>query len=174
MSDCESETFDCESETSNVSDCETNNNLHSDTKYNPCIRKGKRKAKYVKKLKKYEAKAQKMNLIRSKTYKVINDNLSTPVHDETKFKALLEILKTKNIYEWNTDFEYLYTTSYKLCDIEEYVKQYEALKTAIEDDDKYSCSSYDSCDWEERYGRWTRREGRLYICKRMPVHKWLK
>ena len=174
MSDCESETFDCESETSNVSDCETNNDLHSDTKYNPCIRKGKRKAKYVKKLKKYEAKAQKMNLIRSKTYKVINDNLSTPVHDETKFKALLEILKTKNIYEWNTDFEYLYTTSYNLCDIEEYVKQYEALKTAIEDDDKYSCSSYDSCDWEERYGRWTRREGRLYICKRMHVHKWLK
>ena len=171
MSDCESETFDCESETSNVSDCETNNDLHSDTKYNPCIRKGKRKPKYVKKLKKYEAKAQKMNLIRSKTFKVINDNLSTPVHDETKFKALLEILKTKNIYKWNTDFEYLYTTSYKLCDIEEYVKQYEALQTAI-NDDNYSSDS--DMDWEERYGRLTRREGRHYICKRMPVHKWLK
>jgi len=173
MSDCESETYNA-SNISKMSNDETNNDSHSDTEYNPCIRKGKRKAKYVKKLKKYEPKAQKMNLIRSKTYKVINDNLSTPVHDETKFKALLEILKTKNIYKWNTDYEYLYTTSYKLCDIEEYVKQYEALKTAIEDDDKYSCSSYDSCDWEERYGRWTRREGRRYICKRMPVHKWLK
>jgi len=166
MSDCESET----SKVSKMSADETNNDLRSDTEYNPFIRKGKRKAKYVK-LKKYEAKAQKMNLIRSKTFKVINDNLSTAVHDETKFKALLEILKTKNIYEWNTDFEYLYTTSYKLCDIEEYVKQYEALQTAI-NDDNYSSDS--DMDWEERYGRLTRREGRHYICKRMPVHKWLK
>jgi len=166
MSDCESET----SKVSKMSADETNNDSRSDTEFYPCIRKGKCKTKYVK-LKKYEAKAQKMNLIRSKTFKVINDNLSTPVHDETKFKALIEILKTKNIYEWNTDFEYLYTTSYKLCDIEEYVKQYEALKTAIEDDN-YSSDS--SMDWEERYGRWTRREGRHYICKRMPVHKWLK
>ena len=165
MSDCESETFDCESKTSKMSDGETNNDPYSDTEYNPCIRKGKRKTKYVK-LKKYEAKAQKMNLIRSKTYKVINDNLSTPVHDETKFKALLEILKTKNIYEWNTDYEYLYTTSYKLCDIEEYVKQYEALQTAIKDDDNCSYSECNSEDWEELYGRLTQRKRRLYICYR--------
>jgi hypothetical protein len=167
MSDCESET----SKVSKMSADETNNDSRSDIEYNPCIRKGKSKPKYVKKLKKYEAKEQKMNLIRSKTYKVINDNLSTAVHDETKFKALLEILKTKNIYKWNTDFEYLYTTSYKLCDIEEYANQYEALQTAI-NDDNYSSDS--SMDWEERYGRLTRREGRHYICKRMPVHKWLK
>jgi hypothetical protein len=166
MSDCESET----SKVSKMSADETNNDSRSDTEFYPCIRKGKCKTKYVK-LKKYEAKAQKMNLIRSKTFKVINDNLSTAVHDETKFKALLEILKTKNIYKWNTDFEYLYTTSYKLCDIEEYVKQYEALQTAI-NDDNYSSDS--DMDWEERYGRLTRREGRHYICKRMPVHKWLK
>ena len=147
-----------------MSDYETNDS-YSNAVYNPCIRKGKRKTKYVK-LKKYIAKVQKMNLIRSKTYKAFSNNLSIPVHDETKFKALLEILKTKNIYEWNTDYEYLYTASYKLCDIEEYAKQYEALQTAM-NDDNYSCS--DSEDWEERY--WCGPPQRRYRCN---VRKWLK
>jgi hypothetical protein len=151
-----------------MSNYETNNESHSDTEYIPCIRKGKNKPRYVK-LKKYEAKAQKMNLIRSKNYKVIYDDSKTTV--DIRFKTLLEHLKTRNTRDWNSDYEYLYTNVYKLYNIEEYAKQYKALQTIIKEerqqnynDDKYS--SDDSRDWEERYGRLTPREGRRYICYR--------
>ena len=149
MSDCESETFDCESETSNVSDCETNNDLHSDTKYNPCIRKGKRKAKYVKKLKKYEAKAQKMNLIRSKNHKVIDSDFNAIVYTEHTLNELLEILKTSDIYNWNDDYEYLYEKVYYLNRIDKYKTQYEIIQHSIELEkyDKYEDDQYEYYKW---------------------------
>jgi hypothetical protein len=137
-----------------MSDYESDNDPHSHVEYNPCIRKGKHKPKH-KKQKKYEAKVQKMNLIRSKNHKVIYNDPAVFIYNESTLKSLLEILKTKNTYDWNDDYEYQYTSIYKLGDIKEYAEQYEALQLALDYEnlqDDYD-NNYDDDDWEERYER---------------------
>jgi hypothetical protein len=124
--------------------------------YNPCIRKGKHKPKH-KKQKKYEAKVQKMNLIRSKNHKIIYADLMVTVPASTLIDELLEILKDTNTELWKDEHEQLYTY-YHLNDIEKYKKQYDVLQEAItreyEDavDDAME-EYYENCKWEMYFDR---------------------
>ncbi len=71
-------------------------------------RKGKNILKN-KKLKKYEAKSQKINLIRSKNHKAIyNDRINAIpfIDSNTKFNNLLDIIKASDNKELNDAYEY--------------------------------------------------------------------
>jgi hypothetical protein len=125
--------------------------------YNPCIRKGKHKPVH-KKVKKYEAKVQKMNLIRTKRHKVIYSDGYVEQNDQSKLKILLNILQTTDWGSWNDDYEYLYRNVYKLYEDETYQAQYEKVQQELHyddydyDDDMDSYYSY--CRWEYRMMRW--------------------
>lgn len=134
---------------------------YEDVEYNPCIRKGKHKPKH-KKQKKHEAKVQKMNLIRSKNYKVIDNDSTTIVYAEHTLNTMLEVLKTMDIYNWTDDYENLYNNIYCLNEIDKYECQYDALQQAIEDEKYYIKCEEEMEDyrWEryfsryDRYSRW--------------------
>jgi hypothetical protein len=135
---------------------ESNPYLHIE--YNPCIRKGKHKPKH-KKQKKYEAKLQKMNLIRSKNYKVIDNDSTTIVYAEHTLNTMLEVLKTIDIYNWTDDYENLYKNVYCLNEIDKYQSQYIALQRAIEENEYNTKWEEEMEDyrWErfyDRYSRW--------------------
>lgn len=139
---------------------ESNNDPHSHAEYNPCIRKGKHKPKH-KKQKKYEAKVQKMNLIRSKNHKIIDNDSIAIVYTKYALDELIGILKTVDINNWNDDYENLYTNVYHLDQIDKYKRQYDALQRAIEEE-KYYQYEEDQYEykWElyksYRYGRYNR------------------
>ena len=131
-----------------MSDYESDNEPHSHVEWNPCIRKGKNKPKYTKQ-KKYDAKIQKMNLIRSKNHKVIDSDFNAIVYTEHTLNELLEILKTSDIYNWNDDYEYLYEKVYYLNRIDKYKTQYEIIQHSIklEKYDKYEDDQYEYYKW---------------------------
>jgi hypothetical protein len=144
-----------------MSDYESDDEPHSHIEWNPCIRKGKHKPKH-KKQKKYEAKIQKMNLIRSKNHKVIDSDFSAIVYSEHMLLELLKILKTSDIYNWNADYEYLYEKVYCLDRIDKYKTQYDKLQQVIEQEqyDEYEEEQYEyrrelyECYRWDRYDRW--------------------
>jgi hypothetical protein len=129
-----------------MSDCDP----HEHIEWNPCIRKGKHKPKH-KKQKNYEAKVQKMNLIRSKNYKAVESDSTTVVYTEHTLNEMLEVLKTMDIYNWTDDYENLYKNVYCLNEIDKYQSQYIALQIAIEENEY-------NTKWEEEMEdyRWER------------------
>lgn len=90
--------------------------------YNPCIRKGKHKIVH-KKQKKYEAKVQKMNLIRTKRHKAIYNDGVLILLDSSALNDLITILKDNDTSRWNETHEHLYTNVYKLYEDETYKTQ---------------------------------------------------
>jgi hypothetical protein len=119
-------------------------------------RKGKHKPKN-KRQRKYVAKSQKMNLIRSKNHKVIYNSDAFPLlYGQTMYNELLDILETTNFKDWNDDHEYLYELC-KLGENQKYAKQYEDLLYAMpsEYDDGDNYFSRKNCsDSEYSYRMW--------------------
>lgn len=125
--------------------------------YNPCIRKGKHKPVY-KKQKKYEAKVQRMNLIRPKRGKIINNNLYE-IYTSNKdiYKELIDILKSGKHTQWNEDYYYLYKCVFHLDNDKELVEKYNKILCDIEQDkiDEFyeEYEEYEDYRWYGRYGR---------------------
>ena len=115
------------------SNSDNENDYYNSFEYNPCIRKGKNKPKH-KKQKKYEAKVQKMNLIRPKTDKILSNDINAIVNTKVILNELLELLKTKDTERWNDSHTYLYENIYHLNKIELYTNQYNSLQAAIQDE----------------------------------------
>ena len=140
---------------------ESDTDPHSHVEWNPCIRKGKHKPKH-KKQKKHEAKIQKTNLIRSKTYKLLNSEIAYFADDKKVFDNLVRILKTSSTAEWNEDCELLYTSIYHMDRVEEYQKLYDNLQTAKANEEYYAlCATYEEYDDDyydryEEYKYWRR------------------
>lgn len=114
-----------------------------DIEYNTCIRKGKHKPKHIKH-KRYEAKVQKINLIRSKRHKFVYDNYDARITNQKLFDELIQVLGTKDASKWNDEYETLSIYVFKLETNTEYVRLYNDMQNKIEED------YYDE-DWCERH-----------------------
>lgn len=127
--------------------------------YNPCIRKGKHKPKY-KKQKKYEAKVQKTNLIRTKRHKVIYSDGYVEQNDPSKLKILINILQTTDWGSWTDDYEHLYTNIYKLYEDETFKAQYNKIQEELyySNYDDYYDDYYDDMDSYHSFCRWVYRD----------------
>ncbi len=106
-------------------------NSYDSVEYNPCIRKGKHKPKH-KKQKNYQAKIQKINLIRPKRHKLV-DNCDTIYNSKELFNELVSILKRGKVLEWNDDYDLLYTQVFKLKDDKEFEDNYNNIQRQLEE-----------------------------------------
>ena len=134
-----------------MSICSTNSRYES-FEYNPCIRKGKHKIIY-KKLKKYEAKVQKMNLIRPKRGKLISNkyDLITSTNSEM-FKNMIKILENTNELEWNEDYDFLFKYTFRFAIDDELEKKYAGIQQNIIENKLYQ-DYEDYEDYEDYYER---------------------
>lgn len=101
--------------------------------YNPCIRKGKYKLK-IKKVKKYEAKVQKINLVRSKRGKLIGNSNHDAIISTSKelIDNMIKILMEETIYKWDDDYESLYSHICREKKNEELENKYINIKLKID------------------------------------------
>lgn len=111
---------------------------------NPCIRKGKYKSTY-KKHNKYEAKIQRVNLIRSKRDKLLINNWHTNINNnklfiisnDTNIKEMIKILRENDIYKWDNEYEMIYKKYVNNMDNkyfnEDLIMDYMNLKMRLED-----------------------------------------
>lgn len=93
--------------------------------YNPCVRKGKYIHSTQKKPKKYEPKAQKRNLDKTRCHKMVEP--IEIIDDKDSLTELMEILSTQNVLKWNNNYDNLYK-QYDLDEIEEFKQGYITIK----------------------------------------------
>lgn len=133
-----------------MSICSILSNKYDLVEYNPCIRKGKHKPKH-KKQKKYEAKVQKTNLIRTKCHKIFSENYDTIYNNKELYNDLITILKGKKTEEWNDDYEFLYSQVFHLENDKELQECYLDIQRCIQETKMYEeYYDYDD-DYEFRY-----------------------
>jgi len=134
--------------------------------YNPCIRKGKHKPKH-KKVKKYEAKVQKTNLIRPKRGKLVSTNCDSNVNNcNTMIKNMIIILKKQNEDDWDDDYDSLYTHIFRFTKDEDLEKNYNSIQESITINkyyDNYDYDDYDDDYYEYRYSYFRYRRYRRYL-----------
>jgi hypothetical protein len=150
-----------------MSICSEDNDVHYESfEYNPCIRKGKHKPVH-KKQKKYEAKVQKMNLIRPKRGKLISTNCDSIINNSAELiDNMIKILKSEDELKWDEDYEALYTHIFRFKKDDDLDKNYTKIKLKIyenECNDKYDdYDDYDHDYYEYRYSCFRYRRYRRY------------
>lgn len=116
--------------------------------YNPCIRKGKHKPKF-KKQKKYLAKIQKINLIRPKRAKIINNNYDSHIFSQYQVNKIINILQKAIWEEWDSNYEFIYNL-YKLSEDTELANNYNTIQEKLYE------YNYDEEDYYDDYNEWCR------------------
>ena len=130
---------------------------HSDIEYNPCVRKGKKKIHH-KKAKKYIAKSQRFNLIKTKQHKLSINTESIQSFNELDYENLIEILKSCDISQWSYKYEVMYNELFKEKNINTYDNYYQNMMWILASEENHKnrdCACY---QWEEmqncEYHRW--------------------